>query len=226
MHTPLSPQARMRAVSRQDIKGRSHVEMSLLAYCYGKIIARVRVTLRDLSTLPGPSGNPIGTSCAMQAVKDLMDEGLLYVVDLDRAALDQPLEMKAPGQQKQVFKAPDGKITVVKKGPPLWSTGEKVFGLWLPKKLPSVLRDELSRANGELTALYRKHPPQNGAVPMDEQVVLTARKAQALRSWLKLHPGSARIVAAVQQAEKAHADIVRQRDSRKPETPKTSEVGG
>lgn len=216
MSSPNSSPLRQRPVTRSDLRGRSALETTILAYCYGKVIAGVPVTIRDLATLPGPAGTAVGTGAALKAVRDLTDEGLLFLPGLNEAGLDQALRVLAPGRRPELVTTNTGEKVVARKPPPPWTTGEKVFGLWVPKNLDPVLADELRRAHLELHAFNKQH--HGKAWPLEELAQRTGRKARALRTWADQHPSNRTVAEATTAAERAYRDICRQRDDQRAKT--------
>ncbi|MFB7908348.1 hypothetical protein ACFC1T_18115 [Kitasatospora sp. NPDC056076] len=174
------------------------VEARMLAWLACQAAAAQQVTVRQLASLQGPPGRPIGVKEALQIAGDLIDAGLVLVPGLAGAGLDQPLPVYTAGYRRPKPQVIEKQVEVVSTRRGTLRIAGTIGRLKVPEELPVELRDRLLALGEE----YRR-AETTGPGDLPEVIDRHERKAEALREW-EQHPlGNQRVRLEADRASRA-----------------------
>lgn len=160
-------------VGADDLQELNWLELAVLAFGYGRASAGTGFTLDELLEL-SDAEDP--KKEIYDVLKDLEADGLLAAPGIFRLPSTTVVRPLVPGGSPHLVRS---KI----KGPPTWSTREKIWGLWISQALPEDFIQEMH------TIQERIHNAAHSG-DLEAKVAALADRVGALENWLIIAPGN------------------------------------
>lgn len=159
-------------IEADDLYELSTLELSVLALSYGRACAGTGISFEELTVLCADSEFP--EADILNALHDLEEDGLLALPRITRSPVDTPIRPIVPGGSPH-------KVAMKVRMPPLWSTKERIWGLWISRELPEEFVEEVRDVRKRL------HESSHAA-DVEGKVAALKDRVRLLEQWAEQMP--------------------------------------